>query len=158
MLPQVHRLLLRVMAGTLLAAGVWLGGCAGEATPDAQVRAVIAAGEAAAEDRDLAGILEHVSPAFRDEQGRGADELEQYLRGYLVMHQSVRLLTRIESVEFPYRDYARVRLKLGTLGREASDAASLELAADVHDVALELKLEDQAWKVVRAEWKSARRG
>jgi hypothetical protein len=158
MLPQVHGLLLRVMAGTLLAVGVWLGGCASEAKPDAQVRAVIAAGEVAAEDRDVAGILEHVSPAFRDEQGQGPDELEQYLRGYFVMHQSVRLLTRIESVEFPYRDYARVRLKLGTFGREASDTASLEFAADVHDVALELKLEDQAWKVVRAEWNSARRG
>jgi hypothetical protein len=158
MLPQAHGLFLRVMAGAMLAASVGLGGCASEETPEAQVRAVIAAGEAAAEERDLAGILEHVSPAFRDEQGAGPDELKQYLRGYLVMHQSVHVLTRVESVEFPYRDYARVQLKVGMLGRETAGATTLDLAADVHDVVLELQFEDDAWKVVRAAWRPSRRG
>jgi hypothetical protein len=134
-----------------------LGGCSREETPEAQVRAVIAAGEAAAESRDLAGILAHVSPAFRSDSGGGPDELKQYLRGYLVMHQSVHLLTRIDSVEFPYRDYARVQLTVGTLGREAAAATAFDLAADVHDVVLEFKLEDDAWQVVRAEWQSTRR-
>ena len=158
MLPQPHGLLLRLTTGMMLAACVALGGCAKEQTPEAQVRAVIAAGEAAAEDRDLAGIMEHVSPAFRDVQGAGPDELKQYLRGYLVMHQSVHLLTRVESVEFPYRDYARVQLKVGMLGREAAGAASLDLAAEVHDVVLALQLEDDEWKVVRAAWHPKRRG
>jgi len=158
MLPQAHGLFLRVMAGTVLAASAWLGGCAKEETPEVQVRAVIAAGEAAAEDRDLAGILAHVSPAFRDGQGAGRDELKQYLRGYLVMHQSVHVLTRVESVEFPYRDYARVQLKVGMLGREAAGATTLDLAAEVHDVVLELQLEDDEWKVVRAAWSPTRRG
>jgi len=158
MLPQPHGLLLRLTTGMMLAACVALGGCAKEQTPEAQVRAVIAAGEAAAEDRDLARIMGHVSPAFRDGQGAGPDELRQYLRGYLVMHQSVHLLTRVESVEFPYRDYARVQLKVGMLGREAAGAASLDLAAEVHDVVLELQLEDDEWKVVRAAWSPPRRG
>lgn len=32
-----------------------------------------------------------------------------------------------------------------------------ELAADIQDVVLELKLEDDEWKVVRAAWQSTRR-
>ncbi|MCM2313315.1 MAG: hypothetical protein NDI84_18150, partial [Steroidobacteraceae bacterium] len=78
MLPQVHGLFL---AGLVVSATI-LGGCSREETPETQVRAVIAAGEAAAEARDLAGILAHVSPEFRSDSGGGPDELKQYLRGY----------------------------------------------------------------------------
>jgi hypothetical protein len=152
MLPQVKRHFLRASAGAIVAVTTVFAGCSREESPEEQVRAVIAAGEAAAEARDLSGILEHVSPAYRDEHGGGPDELKQYLRGYLVMHQSVHLLTRVESVEFPYRDYARVQLKVGMLGRESAGATSLDLAADVKEIVLELALEDDEWRVVRAAW------
>jgi hypothetical protein len=102
--------------------------------------------------------MDLVSPAYRDEQGSGPDELKQYLRGYMVAHQSVHLITRIESIEFPYRDVARVRLTVGTLGRETAAATAFDLAADVNDVVLELALEDDEWRVVRAAWQSAQRG
>lgn len=151
MLPQARRYFLWALAVGALAA-VMLGGCGEKGTPDAQVRAVIAAGETAAEARDLGGILEHVSPSFRDGNGAGRDELKQYLRGYLVTHQSVHLLTSIESVEFPYRDFARVQLKVGMLGRETAGAAAFDLAVDMKNVVLELQLEDDGWKVVRAAW------
>jgi hypothetical protein len=158
MLPQVQRHFLRAWVATMVAVTATLAGCGREESPETQVRAVIAAGEAAAEERDLAGILEHVSPAFRDERGGGPEELKQYLRGYFVLHQSVHLLTRVESVEFPYRDYARVQLKVGMLGREAAGATTLDLAADVQEIVLELALEDDEWRVVRAAWRSARGG
>jgi len=152
MLPQGRWFFLPVIAGACFIVVALLNGCQPGGTPEAQVRAVILACEQAAEARDLSGILEHVSPAFRDEHGGGRDELKQYLRGYLVAHQSVALLTRIESVEFTYRDLARVHLRVGTLGREAAETDAFELAADIHDVVLDLQLEDDAWKVVRAAW------
>jgi len=145
----------RVMA---LAVVLLAGACGPRETPEARVRAVIDAGEAAAEARDLSALMDLVSPAYRDERGGDADELKQYLRGYLVTHQSVHLLTRVESVEFPYRDFARVRLTLGTLGRESAGAAAFDVAADVNEIVLELALEDDEWRVVRAAWQSARRG
>ena len=152
MLPQVQRHFLRVWVAAMVAVAAMLAGCGREESPEAQVRAVIVAGEVAAEARDLAGLLEHVSPAFRDANGGGPDELKQSLRGYFVMHPSVHLLTRVASVEFPYRDYARVQLEVGMLGRETAGAASLDLAADVKEIVLELALEDDEWKVVRAAW------
>jgi hypothetical protein len=152
MLPQAHGHFLRACVAAMVPMVAMLAGCGREESPEAQVRSVVAAGEAAAEARDLAGLLEHVSPAFRDANGAGPDELKQYLRGYFVMHQSVHLLTRVENVEFPYRDYARVQLKVGMLGREAADATTLDLAADVKEIVLELALEDDEWRVVRAAW------
>ena len=74
------------------------------------------------------------------------------------MRCGIPLLTRIDSVEFPYRDLARVRVTVGTLGREAAGATTFELAADISEIVLELKLEDDEWKVVRAAWQSTRRG
>jgi len=158
MLPQGRWFFLPVIAGAGLHATAMLGGCAQSGTPEAQVRAVIAAGEQAAEARDLSGLLEHVSATFIDEHGGGRDELKQVLRGYFVTHQSIGLLTRIDSVEFPYRDLARVRVTVGTLGREEAGATTFELAADISEIVLELKLEDDEWRVVRAAWQSTRRG
>jgi hypothetical protein len=133
----------------------FIAGCGESQTPDALVRAVVARGEQAAEARDLSGIMDLVAPAYTDGQGGGRDELKQYLRGYLVAHQAIHLLTKVESVEFPYRDMAQVSLTLGTLGRDAAAATAFDLAADVYDVELELKLDDGEWRVTRASWRSA---
>lgn len=158
MLPQSESVLRRL---AVLAAAAWLlgtAGCGARETPEGQVRAVVAAGERAAEARDLGGLMDLVSPGFEDAQGGDRAELERLLRSYLVVHQSVHLLTKVGQVEFPYRDYARVSLTLGTLGRETAGATAFDVAADVYDVVLELRLEDDAWRVVRAEWRSVRRG
>jgi len=157
MLAQIRPIRLLGASVAIVAAGAMLAGCAKPESPEARVRAVIAAGELAAEAGDLSGILEHVSPAFRDAQGGDRDELRRYLGGYLLTHRSVHLVTRIDSVEFPYRDLARVHLAVGSVGREAAAEGALALAADVNDVVLELALEDDGWRVVRAEWDSTRR-
>jgi hypothetical protein len=157
MVPQANRVVRIFATGAALALLLLSAGCAERDTAEARVRALVAEGERAAEARDLAGLMALVSPDFRDGRGGDREELKRYLRGYLVMHQSVHLLTRIESVEFPYDDFARVRLTVGTLGRESAAATAFDLAADVHDVALELKLEGDDWRVVRAEWRSGRR-
>jgi hypothetical protein len=155
MLPHMRRRWLAIVASAVLAATT--AGCDGTVDPEARVRAVVAAGETAAEARDLGELMALVSRDFRDGQGQGREELRQYLRGYLVTHPSVHVLTRIESVEFPYRDLARVRLTVGLLGRESADAAEFDLAADVQDVVLELRLEGDEWRVVRHGGGSSRR-
>lgn len=158
MLPHATHRFLRTARALVLGIALLASACGPQQTPEARVRAVVDTGEAAAEARDLSGLMALVSPAYRDERGNGPDELRQYLRGYLVMHQSVHLLTRVESIEFPYRDYAQVRLTVATLGRESAAATAFRTAADVNEIVLELALEDDEWRVVRAAWQSARRG
>lgn len=147
--------LLKFAAATLLS--LLASACGPSGTPDAQVRAVIERGEVAAEARDLSGVMDLVSPTFQDGRGGNRDDLKQYLRGYFVTHQSIHLLVRVDSVEFPYKDMARVSLTLGTLGRETAGVSAFDLAADVHEVELELQLEDGDWRVTRGNWQSASR-
>jgi len=158
MLPHATDRFPRTARALVIGVALLASACGPQQTPEARVRAVVDTGEAAAEARDLSGLMALVSPAYRDERGNGPDELRQYLRGYLVMHQSVHLLTRVESIEFPYRDYAQVRLTVATLGRESAAATAFGTAADVNEIVLELALEDDEWRVVRAAWQSARRG
>lgn len=136
----------------LVAACVVTSACGERMTPEQQVRAVIAAGEDAAERRAHGDLMALVSPRFEGAYGEGPQEISRLLRGYLLAHPSVRVATRIEAIEFPYADLARVHLTVGTLG---ADVASLEFSADAQDVELELQLEDGEWRVTRAEWTSA---
>ncbi len=129
--------------------------CGPDATPEAQVRAVIARGEVAAEARNLSGLMDLVSPKYQDGQGAGREDLKQYLRGYLVTHQSIHLLVKVDSVEFPYKDMAKVSVTLGTLGRDAATASTFDIAGDVYDLDLEFQLDDGDWRVTRARWHSA---
>jgi hypothetical protein len=138
------------LACVLLA--VLLAGCGNRATAEQQVRAVVASGEAAAEQRNLAAIMELVSSRYEDATGGSAVELSRNLRRYFIANPSVHLLVRIEGVEFPYKDMARVRLTIGSLGRQAAGRDTVDLAADVQDVRLELQLERGEWKVTRAAW------
>jgi hypothetical protein len=141
---------------TLCACALGLAGCGPRSSPEQQVRAVIAAGEEAAERRDHGDLMALVSPRYEGASGENVDDLSQLLRGYLLAHPSVHLATRIEQVEFPYDDLAKVRLTIGMLGREtdAASAAALDLAADVQKVELELQRDDGDWKVTRANWES----
>jgi len=61
----------------------------------------------------------------------------------------------VDSVEFPYRDMAKVSLTLGTLGREAAGSTAFDLAGEVYDVELEFQLDDGQWRVTRARWRPA---
>ena len=134
-----------VVAGAMLL--TWA--CGGAQSPESQVRAVIETGEAAAEARDLPALMDLVSPDYQDDSGRDSRELRNYVHGYLIANQSIRLLTRIDSIEFPYRDMARVDLTVGSLGREAPEDSSFDLAAE--QLSIELQLDDGEWKVTRAQ-------
>ena len=114
---------------------------------------MIAQGEHAAEQRDFSALMKLVSPQYSDDAGRDAETLEQYVRGYLMIHPSIRLLTRIDSIDFPYKDMARVNVTVGSLARESSESNesnSFDLAADLQQLEIELVREGEQWRVRRA--------
>ncbi|HSQ68763.1 MAG TPA: hypothetical protein VLM41_01655 [Steroidobacteraceae bacterium] len=148
MLPRV------TVAVLLAAAALVAGGCGRPDSPEQQVRAVVAAGESAAESRDLAALMDLVAEDYLDADGLGRDELRNYLRGYLLAHPSISLVTRIESLDFPYRDMARLRLTVGMLGHGEGAGAALDAAADLHEVQLELVQQDGDWRVRRSAHRS----
>lgn len=136
----------------MIAAGLALlvAGCGPAGTPESQVRSLIDAGEAAAEARDLSALMNLVSEHYTDEEGRDRVELQQYVRIWLMANQSIQLVTRVESIEFPYRDMARVELTVGSLARESGEDALLDVDGDLQRLSLELELDDGDWKLTRA--------
>ena len=132
----------------ILAATLALAACGSRTTPEDEIRALIESAETAAEARDAGALRELIADDYRDGSGRGAEELRRYLHGYLIAHQSIHLITRIDAIELKGPEVASVKVSVGTLGRE-SDAA-WDLAADIHHFDLRLAREDGAWRVTRA--------
>jgi hypothetical protein len=145
MLPRIVTIVL-LLPLLLLAAS-----CGSSGSAEDQVRELIAEGERAAEERDLGALMELVARDYRDAEGNGREELRNYLRGYLLVHPTVRVSSRVEGIDFPYEDMARVRLQLATMGQGAGGSPLRGIAADLHEVELEIVLEDGRWRVLRAE-------
>ncbi len=136
----------------LMVFGALASGCGQPDSPESQVRAVVAEAREAAEARDASRLFGLIASDYRDPRGFGADELKRYLRGWLIAHQSVRLLTRVNSVEFPAEGLARLSVTVGMVGRETGGEA-WDLAADVYDLDVTLAREDGEWRVIRADWR-----
>jgi hypothetical protein len=132
---------------------VLLASCAREDSPEQQVRNTIARAEELAEARDVSGVLSLVSEDYSDARDFDRRELANYLRGYFVMHQSVNLLVRIDSLEFPADNLAQAEITVGMLGRRGASEESWEFAADLQTLEVELLNEDGDWRVIRADRK-----
>src|SRR5918994_302618 len=109
-----------------------LTSCSDRASPEQEVRAVIDSIELAAEERDAGDLMEHLSDNYRDAQGQDRQQAALYARGYFISNQSVHLLTRIQSLEFPAADEARIKLQVGMAGRGGATGQG-DLSADLHD-------------------------
>jgi hypothetical protein len=136
-----------------VAAVALVASCAPDASPEQQVRDFIARGEELAESRDVSGVASLVSEDYSDALGYDKRELTNYLRGYFVMHPSVNLLVRIDSLEFPAERLAQAQITVGMLGRRGESAEDWELAADLQTLEVELLNEDGEWRVIRADRK-----
>ncbi len=136
----------------LLIAGLALAACGPAGTPEEEIRALVDAAELAAEERDAADLRALIADDYRDPAGRTAGDVRGILHGYLVAHQSIRLLTRIDSIELEGTELARLRVTVGMLGREAGPDPGWDLAGDVYRFDLRLAREGGEWRVIRAGW------
>ena len=99
-------------------------------------------------------MRELIADDYRDGDGRGADEIRRYLHGYLIAHQSIHLITRIDAIELEGAEVASAQVTVGMLGRES--VSNWDLAADVQHFDLRLAREDGEWRVTRAGRQSER--
>ena len=141
------------IVAALLAVG--LAGCGPAPSPEDEIREVVAAAERAAEARDALALRDLVADDYRDGRGNGAEEIRRYAHGYLVAHQSVHLLVRIEDIELPATDLASLRATVAMVGQEADSASAWDLAADVYEFDVTLAREGGDWRVIRADWRPA---
>lgn len=138
---------LNIRAHRVGIAGVWLAcmlcACQSAGDPEAAVRDVIAAGEAAAEARDVGAALELVSTDYADDRGQDRAALGNFLRGWFALNPRVELVVRIESVEFPEPNRARVQLAVTSLSSRG------RLAVDGERLTAEFVDESGDWRLLR---------
>ncbi len=147
----------RLVGALILALVASVAGCSGdEASPEAQVRALLADAEAAAEAKDLAALKELVSESYADPSGNDKAEIGRLLTYNFFRNQTVHLLTRVGPVELPAPQRARATVLMAMAGRPIPDAAALVgLRADLYRFDFELAAEDGDWRVRSADWRRA---
>jgi len=124
----------------------------GSSSDEEQVRAVIAAAEAAAESRDASDAMKLVADDYADERGYDKQQLHQYLRGYLLMHPKIELLVNVDDIEFETASRARVQVEIAMLGtqRGAGDMQA-KLAGELESWRVDMQRRDGEWRVTRVD-------
>ena len=138
---------------------LFLSACSQPDTPEAQVRALLKRGETAAEKKETAVLRRLISDKYSDSQGQNKKSIEALLRFYFLRHESVHLLTRVQSVTFPEPLRAQAVVLVAMAGQPIGGRQELErLRADLHRFEMTLVNENKEWKVLRAEWRQAEPG
>jgi hypothetical protein len=126
-----------------------LTGCTEPSTPEAEVRAFIAAAEAAAEARDLRDIRPLITETYIDRRGNKKPELENMLRLLFATHQSLHLQVYVESIEI---EQPRVANAIALVGM--ADTAGALPDVDLYQFDLRLmKNDDDEWQLIEADWR-----
>lgn len=134
-----------------------LCGCAGEPeTPEARVRAALAAIEEAAERRDAGAMKAYVSEGYADAHGNDRRAIAAIVTGHFLRNRSVHLLVQEQTLEIRADGRAAVALLVAMAGVPIPSPAALAgLRADVYRFELELAAEEGAYRVVGASWRRA---
>ncbi len=137
-----------------------LAACSGEPpSAEAQLRAVIEAGEAAVEARDLGAAMEHVDPGYLDSKQRNRRQLRSLVATYLFRHPSIYVISQIDSIELVRPGQAKVVVFAGLAGSAQEAAGPLDgwrgnlLRFDL----VFTRLEETEWQLRSADWRQATR-
>jgi len=110
--------------------------------------------EAAAEEHNVRTLRGLISERFTDGRGRSKDEAVMFLRGFLLRHRPLYILSRIRSIQVSEHQQARVTMVLAIARRPIDDnQQSLGgLEGDLHRLELVLSRQDSAdWQILQAE-------
>ena len=146
----------RIAALAIAAAGVllatWLLWPSKPADDEAQIRQVVASMAQKTAERDVSGIVEHVSERYR---GEGGDkrELKRYLLGYLLRSEVVTALPANVKLEGPIEG-GKAKISFAVLlartpARKIEDLRPEELVG-AHRIDAELEKEDGHWRALTA--------
>jgi hypothetical protein len=126
-------------------------------TPEAQIRALIAKAETAAEEKDIGTLKDLISETYSGREGEPKRDVVRVIGFYLLRNKSIHLLTQVRRVALPEPKRAEATLFVAMAGRRIDAIDQLSgLRADIYRV--DLTLADEAegdWQVTRAAWRQA---
>ncbi len=127
---------------TVLILAATLAACASRSSDEQQVRALVDAVEAAAENRDASDVLEFVADDYEDTNGFDKSQLRNFLRGYFLAHPKIELMVGVEVLEFPADGVAKAELSVTSLSLDDPDRVRLRV---------EFRRKGGDWRVSRAD-------
>jgi len=140
--------------GLASALAVLATGCAAD-DPEAEVRALLAAAEAAAEGRDTGFFGDALAESYRDARGNDREAMLRRLRGYFIANQRIELVTRIDEIVIEGEGTARAVVHAGMLGRRTGAPLIDGIDADLYRFELELVNAGGDWQVIGADFRRA---
>ena len=120
--------------------------------PTGELQQLIDSAEVAAEERQTGHFRQLLSDHYTDTQGNDRDRMIDIIRGYFLMHASLEVITRVESIELSGVDAAEVTLLAGVIGQRAGGSLLGGLDGRLYDLELELVQESGGWQIIGARW------
>ena len=128
----------------------WLAACGSPPTPPEEaVRAWVANGQQAAEEKDRRALAKMISPAYADARGNSRDEIENLFRLYFLRQNNISLLPRIESLRIIGDSAAEIELSVGIAG---TNDGVLGFSADAYRFEMELARDGDDWLLISGRW------
>jgi hypothetical protein len=141
---------MRTLPPVVAFAAAVVAGC-GTSDPEAEIRALLAAAEEAAEARDVGFFRDHVGAGYRDSRGQDRAELVRLLQGYFIANQRIEIVSRVDEVALEGSDAARAVVHAGLLGQRSGADLLAGVDADLYRFELELVNDDGEWRIIGAD-------
>ena len=123
--------------------------------PEAEIRALLAAAEEAAEARDVGFFGSALGESFRDARGNDRDELIRMVRGFFIANQRIEIVSRIDEIVLEGEDAARAVVHAGMAGQRTGAALIDGIDADLYRFELELVNDGGDWQIIGADYRRA---
>jgi hypothetical protein len=135
-------------------AGVLVAGC-GSSDPEAEIRALLAVAEQAAEERDAGAFGDAVGAAYHDTRGNDRERLLRSIRGYFIANQRIEIVSRVDEIVLEGTDAARAVVHAGLVGQRSGAALIDGIEADLYRFELELVNDGGDWRIIGADYRRA---
>ncbi len=128
---------------------VLASGC-GASDPEAEIRALLAAAEEAAEARDVGFFSDVLADSYRDTRGQDREETLRTLRGFFIANQRIEIVSRVDEVVLEGADAARAVVHAGMIGQRTGAPILGGVEGDLYRFELELVNQGGDWRIIGA--------
>jgi hypothetical protein len=136
-----------------------LAGCKGRKSPRQLIQEAIVAAKEGAEEKDISGIAELLSPQYKDTNDQDRAAVLGMVRLQFLRAQSIYLFMRIPAIHVQGPDRAEATVLVAMASTPIAAATQLAgLSANLYKFELQFATEGGKWRVLTASWSPAQPG
>lgn len=135
---------------TLTLGALVLAACGEPASvPEEELRAWVAEGMEAAEEKERRRLVGMIAPSYADARGNERGDIENLLRVYFFRMSNIKLLSTIEEITVYDETAAKI---LMTIGMAGTHDGVMGFSADAYRFEFELEKDSNEWQLIAARW------